>query len=281
MFPSRSLNIDQEFSKQEAPVGRRTRAASRAATTSRARNTRSNKTKKKTKGVAEPILVLKDSLRCENVDSTPDRVPPLPETANVVSSCITPNTNSRKESMKRSADTEAGPVNDVVILHGTPETNTAKRQKSFKTPIQNFNSMNVKERVQAYEEIVLISPLSSANVAQVTQNTNNNSPQDNTPRYSPVTPRTPATVTRKSVSPKTPEQIESPNVPMETRLSRKLSLTSSVESPMTAISQSPRQHLSGQKRRSSRQPVRVSVNRKSLKHGKRLPSVEVRKSLVK
>lgn len=271
-----SLNIDQEFSKQEAPVGRRTRAASRAATTSRARNTRSNKTKKNKKcDSEEPVLNLTKTLKCDNFDATQDRVPPLPETANM-SSCVTPNTNSRNKSMKRSADMEACTVSDGINSHGTPQTNMPKRQKSFKTPIQNFNTMNVKERVQAYEEIVLISPLSSANVAQVTQNTNNNSPQNNTPIHGPVTPKTPATVTRKSVSPKTPQQIDSPNVPMETRLSRKLSLTRTVESPMTDVSQSPAQQSSAQKQRSSRHSVRVSLKRVSLKHGKRLPSMEAR-----
>ena len=258
-------------------MGRRTRAASRAATTSRARTTRTNKTKKKTKsGQSEPILSLM-ALNRDNVDTTQDRVPPLPETANIVSSCVTPSTHSRKPSMKRSADLD----NDVIILHGTPQTNTPKRQKSFKTPIQNFNSMNVKEKVMAYEEIVLISPLSSANVAQVTQNTNNNNtPQNTIQSYSPVTPRTPATVTRKSVSPKTPEQIDSPNVPMETRLSRKLSLTRTVESPVTVTHESPRRKSSAQKR-SSRPSLRVSLKRVSLKHSKRLPSMEVRNEAVR
>lgn len=137
--------------------------------------------------------------------------------------------------------------------------------------------MNVKEKVHAYEEIVLISPMTSSNV-QVSQNTNNNSKEKCTPRKSPVTPKTPATVTRKSVSPKTPEQIIGSDVPIETRLSQNKDRlnTQIVESQSTDIHETPGRKSSVRKSRTSRVSTRVSLKKLSLKHGKLLPSVEKR-----
>ena len=269
---------------KEAPVGRRTRAASRAATTSRARNTRANKTKKKNKS-EEPVFNLSKTLSSENnelVTKTPEnRVPPLPITANSLEdTCKTP--DNRIESVK-TPDTivrtsfveieewsQSANVGVIASCNRLQLPQAAVSHKTCKTPIRNFDSMNVKEKAHAYEEIILISPLSNG------KNANSNALETLTPRRSPVTPKTPTTVTRKSVSPKTPELSSSAKVPAEKRQSQKKDADSISQTVETPVSERNSERSVSPRKPSPRKSLRVSVKRASLKCGKILPSAEKR-----
>ena len=262
---------------EEAPKGRKTRAASKAATTTRARNTRSNKTKKKNKS-AEPVFNLAEDAKQDNVEimKTPESrthtlsVPKTPsENAyktpdNSAKLVKTPDTVRQVHEEEWSQPANLG----VIAPYNRLNPQTPVSQKNCKTPIQNFSSMNVKEKAQAYEEIVLISPMS--NSKSKTSNV--------TPQQSPVvTPKTPVTVTRKSISPKTPELSGSAKVPTDKRQSQKKgSISQTVETPETKRRSSQPKRVS----RSSRKSLRVSLKRVSLKCAKLLPSeakkVEVR-----
>ena len=265
---------------EEAPKGRKTRAASKAATTTRARNTRSNKTKKKNKS-AEPVFNLAEDAKQEN-----EEIMKTPESrTQTLSVPKTPSENAYKTpdncaKLVKTPDTVRQvhkeewlqPANlGVIAPYNRLNPQTPVSQKNCKTPIQNFSSMNVKEKAQAYEEIVLISPMS-----------NSKSKTSNvlmTPQQSPVTPKTPVTVTRKSISPKTPELSGSAKVPTDKIQSQKKgSISQTVETPETKHRSSQPKRVS----RSSRKSLRVSLKRVSLKCAKLLPSeakkVEVRYS---
>ena len=251
------------------------------------------KSKKKTKS-EEPVFNLeqslkKDSNQCKN--TTEDRVPPLPLTASVVlDKCVTPDNNAGRVKtpntiVRKSVEEESqAAVNTGRASYKRPQSNTPTLHKSCKTPIRHFDLMNVKEKVHAYEEIVLISPLTNTKNIQATQNTNNNSATKHTPKQSPVTPKTPVTITRKSASPKTPEQSVDAKVPNETGMSQnkdRLNATQTLESPVTGARKSSlRSKSSAKKIRNSRSSVRASLKRVSLKHGKILPSEEKRLEVI-
>jgi hypothetical protein len=126
---------------------------------------------------------------------------------------------------------------------GTPKvTNT-------KTPIHNFNSMNVKEKVHAYEEIILISPMTTTN-----KRTNSVSPRNSISVVTPPSQRTPPNA---AISQKTPDTVVN---------TKKLSSGSSIVDDIEDEPDSPSISVNGslKKRQNMRLSKRLSVS-KSLK----------------
>lgn len=216
------------FSKVEkSPAGRKTRAASRAATTSRARNTRATKKASKNKSKSqEPVAIIEQIVQAnieqlnetgkqkkvenEELDETMHEVIEiwtqpasesikLPESAKKAN-VETPHRNSAGSSRKSRASELEETMYEVVEMWTEPINTNIVLPEAFKntdpkTPIQNFSSMNVKEKVHAYEEIITISPMTvSAKKMSVSPN---NSDHLKTPARSTIPQNTPDTVVRK------------------------------------------------------------------------------------
>ncbi|XP_052242892.1 inner centromere protein-like isoform X1 [Dreissena polymorpha] len=167
------------------PTARRnTRANTRAATTSRARATQSSKPKKKAKS-QEPVLKIdkEDEQEVEindNVDGNPTNKSEeaaktskksedhnkTPTNTPVVSELSTNNSGDQEEEeVEETVEeivtwTQSAACSIIAPPLRIVSTNEVKKTpvNNKSTVIENFNKMNVKEKVHAYEEIILISP---------------------------------------------------------------------------------------------------------------------------
>lgn len=145
-----------------SPVGRKTRTASRAATTTRAQNSRTtrNTTKSKKTRSQEPICNVEKAILAEqnvNEDSVKTPTKQAEEEMEVEEESMTwtqsANVNILALNHRINSEQCRTPVSNklVIDVDKTPVN-------SARTPIGDFSKMNVKEKVNAYETIVLLSP---------------------------------------------------------------------------------------------------------------------------
>lgn len=191
---------------ETSPV-RRTRAASRAATTSHAKNTRANKGKEKNKSRSqEPITNLEKLIHeeCKQV-------------------------KEEDKSLCEVTDSWTQPVSCSVLA---PQFAIKEVISQCKTPIQNFNSMNVKEKAHAYEEIMLISdtPVTKSakkSVSHIDDTPVKKSFSPHTPTDEPIPQTTPDTTVRVSdicmPAIKLPDDSDIENTPISSRTDDKSS----------------------------------------------------------
>ncbi|XP_052811451.1 inner centromere protein A-like isoform X3 [Mya arenaria] len=190
------------------PTGQRTRASKRAATTSRASKTRTNKTKKKAKS-QEPVCKIQDIITDE--DSEVDNVG-----AEAVADVQTTPTNNGNVEEEEEENVEiietwtqpAGAATLALQHRLGADLDKTPVNKPGKPINPNFCKMNVKEKVTAYEEIILISPV---NVKQKkSASPVSRSSIQKTPEQAGNVPQTPETVVQiKTISVTSAEETDS------------------------------------------------------------------------
>ena len=183
-FSFQSL-VEDSDEENKLPVRqtRAMRANSRAAaTTSRATNTRNSKkdrAKKKVKSV-DVIKKLEVDMRkgCSPTNESTDAMDSskrtsylhlrkdLPIAVDCETSKISKEqekvyskTNNSEGSLVTEEWTQSSRASTIALKHKLTTGSDTSSKAFAKTPIQNFSHMNVKEKVQAYEEIVLVTPV--------------------------------------------------------------------------------------------------------------------------
>ena len=216
----------------------RAATTSRARNSRKAKNTRKNKSKSQepvlnleqlAKNEAEELLqtpkqtqvkksVDRDTSVCEEVTETwiqsASKVIKRPSNMNVSPKAVT-KTNLNKDSLGDATPSNKESLNETIheiqemwvqpacenIIAPDAFNKIAPKVTNSKTPIQNFNSMNVKEKVHAYEEI--ISPMTTTK-----KRTNSVSPRSSeSSKTSPMVDTSPKTPLNGAISNKTPDTV--------------------------------------------------------------------------
>ncbi|XP_045196321.2 inner centromere protein A-like isoform X2 [Mercenaria mercenaria] len=251
---------------EKSPAGRRTRAASRAATTSRARNTRIAKNTRKNKSKSqEPVLNIEQNINSEKeqLNITPKQIGDknIEEQDSSIYEVTTETWTQSADQIIKVPQNNESVLEEQFVVEETwiqsaskniapPEVfdSVALKLTNAKTPIRNFSVMNVKEKVHAYEEIILISPITSKSMKRSVSHGNSNSPKT-PPNQDTISHKTPDTVVNtETINLKSAEIIDvedESNTPVsktkkgDTRLSQRRSVAKSLKVlPSTAKMQS-------------------------------------------
>mgnify|MGYP000172733754 CR=1 FL=1 len=233
-----------------SPVKRKTRAASRAATTSRAKSTRA--TKKNKSRSQEPVYNIQNELEKEMATPTRQEVEEEMVVQEETVTWMQPAAaNVLAPQYRISADECKTPVNNRLVtdVDKTPVNKT-------RSPLHNFSTMNVKEKVTAYEEILLISPATV---------------EKKKPSPKQTSPHTPVNTVSVPGTPNTVVTINVPNTPDTVITSKVISIVNSdsSDSPAEELSKAP-ERRSSQKKNTPRLSVPKKSHRASLRTSLRM-----------